>query len=74
MMIAKTPAVRIEYIDDYGPLGIREYPASRYPRTYDTYELGRIGAITLPHTMTRDEWDFIFTWLEITRDAGRVIE
>jgi hypothetical protein len=68
------PRLRIHYMDDSGPLGVNVYPASEYPRAYDTYDLGHVGSITLPKSMTPKEWDFLFQWLELTRSVGRVVD
>lgn len=61
-------------VDDSGPLGIREYPSCPFPREYQRYEIGRVGAIELPRSMTRREWEFLHTWLELTRETGLVVE
>ena len=64
----------IRYLDDGStPLGLRDYPACPLPRQYQTFEIGRVGAVTLPRSMTRREWDFLHQWLELTRDTGLVI-
>jgi len=66
--------VTIRYLDDgFAALGLRAYPACPYPRRYDTYQLGRIGSLTIPHTMTRREWAFLLQYLRVTRNAGRIV-
>jgi hypothetical protein len=64
----------LHLLDDSGPLGIRRFPMCAYPRRFTTYELGPIGSITLPESMTKREWDFLHQWLDLIRDSGRVVE